>query len=105
MCNCNLNTNVRDRCSPIYNKNLFKTCSYRVSTAYHYMIDDEIYERLYFISTKKQKEKVIVSYLHKKIKIISRVEKDKIIKYFWKEDEAICSTGYTDDEEEPSQTG
>ena len=96
--------NVRDRCSPIYNKKLFKTCCFRVRTAYEYMIDDEIYEKINKYKTKKQQEKVMVSYLHHKLKIISRAEKEKIIKYFWIENEALCCIGYSsDDDEEPSE--
>ncbi len=107
-CDCSQYTNIRDRCCPISDKKLFKTCPYRVSTAYDNMnYDNELCETLYLTkSTKKQKEKVIVSYLHNQLKIISRSYKDEIIKYFWEQNEELLSdTRYTDKEEEPSQTG
>jgi hypothetical protein len=79
---------IRCRCCPINDRKNYKLCSERVDTAhYHLLNDSKTYKKLETCKTKKQKEKVIVSYLHHKLRIIPRVEKEKIIKYYWKQEE------------------
>lgn len=92
MCNCNSNTDIRGRCDPILYPADYKKCGARVDTAYFHLENDcETYTKLEKCKTKKQKEKVIVSYLHHKLRIIPRVEKDKIIKYYWiKYEDCYC---------------
>lgn len=88
MCNCHSNMDIRGRCCPIYYPADYKKCGERVDTAHSHLINDyETYKKLETCKTKKQKEKVIVSYLHHKLRIIPRVEKEKIIKYYWKQQE------------------
>jgi hypothetical protein len=105
MCNCNSRTDVRARCCPIKDRQKFKICGERVHTAYYMMMAD--YElsckQIDHRKSNKYNEKFIIKFLHHKLKIISRAEKDKIIKYYWNECDLARITGYTDDEAEPSE--
>jgi hypothetical protein len=79
---------IRARCCPMRNLKQFKNCGARVNTAYFHMMNDcETYREINSKKTNKQKEKVMVSYLHHKLKIIPCVEKDKVIAYYWEQDE------------------
>jgi hypothetical protein len=99
MCNCHSGMDIRERCCPIYYHADYKRCVARVDTAYFHLTNDyETYIKLEKCKTKKQKEKAIVSYLHNKLKIISRVDKDNIIRHYWIETELTSRPVYTDDE-------
>jgi hypothetical protein len=88
MCNCNSGMDIRGRCCPMRNLKEFKKCGARVETAYFHMMNDcETYREINSKKTNKQKEKVMISYLHNKLKIIPSVEKYKIIIHYWEQDE------------------
>lgn len=110
MCNCHSNIDIRGRCCPIRNLKQFKKCGARVDTAHFHLTNDcETYTKLETCKTKKQKEKVIVSYLHHKLRIIPRVEKEKIIKYYWEQQEDCycdmigCKTCFPEPSEEKKE--
>lgn len=90
MCDCHSNMDIRGRCCPIYYPAAYKKCGARVDTAYFHLTNDCESIRL-IEEYKKQKdvEKIIKSFLHHRLKIISKIEKQKIIDYYWKQEEDV----------------